>query len=551
MLTLVRLLALYFVATATLPSMAQLPVAPETEIDRYVQQEDSAYRWEILTTRESAGIKTVVVDMVSQRWLTTEQVDRPEWQHHLILSIPNKLVSDTGFLMISGGANGRDAPTEASLEVREIARATGTVVAELKMVPNQPLVFHGDGVRRTEDDLIGYTWAQYLKTGDASWLARNAMVKSAVRAMDTMTAVVAEVANEHVVSKFVVAGASKRGWTTWLTGAMDKRVVGIVPIVIDVLNTDPSMRHHFAAYGYWAPSIGNYVEHRIMEEFDNPRLQDLYRLVDPYSYRNRLVMPKLILNAVGDQFFLPDSSQYYWDALVGEKHLRYVPNTDHGMKQSDALETVIAFYTMLVKNQPRPQFTWEMNVDGAFVVTPMDAPREVRLWQATNPHARDFRLETFGAKFTSEPLTAQPDGTFLGNVAEPEQGWTAYFVELTYDVDAPVSLKLTTHVKVTPDTVPYADRDLAKPASVTLRCKFASTTAATAATNVAKEFFRTELGIADLQHEQHGTDCYFNWIPKDFEAEADRVLKCLRAEACQGVSIQLESGRTITVTNGP
>ena len=32
------------------------------------------------------------------------------------------------------------------------------------------------------------------------------------------------------VSKFVVAGASKRGWTTWTTGAVDPRVVGIEPV---------------------------------------------------------------------------------------------------------------------------------------------------------------------------------------------------------------------------------------------------------------------------------------------------------------------------------
>jgi PhoPQ-activated pathogenicity-related protein len=540
-----------FVTLLTAPISAQLTIAPETEIDRYVQKEDSVYRWKIVTTKESLGVKTVVVDMVSQRWLSTEQVDRPEWQHYLILSIPNKITSDTGFLMISGGANGRDAPEDASLEIREIARATGTVVAELKMVPNQPLIFHNDGIPRTEDDLIGYTWAQYLETGDATWLARNAMVKSAVRAMDTMTAVTAEVAHKHVVSKFVVAGASKRGWTTWLTGAMDKRVVGIIPIVIDVLNTDPSMRHHFAAYGYWAPSIGNYVDHRIMEQFDHPRLKDLYRLVDPFSYRERLAMPKLILNAVGDQFFLPDSSQYYWDSLVGEKNLRYVPNTDHGMKNSDALETLIAFYTLLIKNKPRPQFSWVVTSDGEFVVMPRDAPKEVRLWQATNPHARDFRLETFGAQFKSDLLTAQHDGSFIGKVAEPDKGWTAYFVELTYDVDAPVSLKLTTSVNVTPNTLPYGDRDPAQPASVTLRCKFASTIAGNATEKVAGEFFRDELKIANLQQEQHGTECYFNWIPKNFDAEFGRVSEWLRSQDCRGLSIQLESGRTITVTDGP
>jgi len=69
-----------------------------------------------------------------------------------------------------------------------------------------------------------------------------------------------------------------------LTGAVDPRVCGIIPIVIDVVNTEPSMLHHFAAYGFWAPSVGNYVQHGIMERLDHPRIRELYDLVDPYSY---------------------------------------------------------------------------------------------------------------------------------------------------------------------------------------------------------------------------------------------------------------------------
>ena len=40
----------------------------------------------------------------------------------------------------------------------------------------------------------------------------------------------------YKVEKFMVAGASKRGWTTWTTAAVDKRVFAAVPIVMVSLN---------------------------------------------------------------------------------------------------------------------------------------------------------------------------------------------------------------------------------------------------------------------------------------------------------------------------
>jgi len=245
-----------------------------TALDDYIQKPDDSYSWKIADTKTVDGMKTVLVDMVSQTWRTKKDVNRTQWRHWLTLSIPEKVTSDVGMLFIGGGYNGEGPRSNDETEV--IARATGTVVAQLGMIPNQTLIFHDDGKERREDDLIGYTWDQFLQTGDPTWPARNPMVKSAVRAMDTIAAVTAsEEGAGRAVDRFVVAGGSKRGWTTWLTGAVDDRVVGIIPIVIDVLNTDLSMKHHFAAYGFWAPNVGDYVAHRIMHRMDHPRMKEL------------------------------------------------------------------------------------------------------------------------------------------------------------------------------------------------------------------------------------------------------------------------------------
>jgi PhoPQ-activated pathogenicity-related protein len=81
----------------------------------------------------------------------------------------------------------------------------------------QPLFFadsrrHG----RSEDDLIAYSRVKFVVTGDEEWLARLPMVKSGVRAMDaTQEFLASEQGGRLAIDEFVVAGGSKRAWTTW------------------------------------------------------------------------------------------------------------------------------------------------------------------------------------------------------------------------------------------------------------------------------------------------------------------------------------------------
>jgi PhoPQ-activated pathogenicity-related protein len=58
-----------------------------------------------------------------------------------------------------------------------------------------------------------------------------------------------------------------------------------------------------AALGFWAPAIAEFEQAGIMRWAHTPQFEALIRIEDPYSYRDRLTMPKLILNAAGDQYF--------------------------------------------------------------------------------------------------------------------------------------------------------------------------------------------------------------------------------------------------------
>ena len=427
----------------------------QTTLDSYVHEPDDAYEYKILETKPGEGYTSFIVDLISQRYLTTKDVDRIKWRHSLIIVKPDIIKHQTGMLIIDGGDNdGKILPGPSDLIV-EYARATGSVVAELGMVPNQPLTFAGEDEPRWEDALIAFTWDKYLKTGDERWPARMAMTKSAIAAMDTIQSVISDEDGKKRITKFVVVGASKRGWTTWTTAAVDDRVEAIVPIVIDLLNLEPSLEHHWRTYGFWAPAIQDYVDMETVEWWRTPELRALFNLVGPFSYKERYQMPKLLVNASGDEFFLPTSSQFYFDQLPGEKYLRYVPNADHSLSGSDALETVLAFYSSVLNDIPRPKFSWEFNEDGGITVSSETSVEEVKLWSAVNPKARDFRKESIGDIWQAISLDKLEDGVYKGKPDVPSDGWKAYFIELSYETPFGIPLKLTTSVRVLPDTLPF------------------------------------------------------------------------------------------------
>lgn len=429
-----------------------------TALDEYVAAPDPNYKYELVKTVNGEKFTAYILEMTSQAWLTAKEVDRPLWKHWLTIIKPEKAHPGVALLWINGGSNDRPGPPNLDTNLFMVAMAANSVVADLKMVPNQPLVFAGDPEKkpRSEDALIGFGLKEYLKTGDPKWIARLPMTKSAVRAMDTVTGFLgSDQGGNFKVDRYMAAGGSKRGWTTWTTAAVDPRVIAIAPAVIDVLNFIPSMRHQWQSYGFWAPAIADYHE-MLNTEMRNPRLLESSKIEDPYQYRDRLTMPKYIVNSAGDQYFLPDSSQFYFNDLKGEKYLRYVPNTNHSLRGSDAYQTMGAFYLSVIEGKPRPKFSWTFERNGAIRVKTVDPPSEVKLWAAHNPKARDFRLESIGPAYQSTVLKPESNGEYLGRVARPETGWVAYFVELTYPSGAQFPFKFTTEVRITPDTLPYA-----------------------------------------------------------------------------------------------
>jgi len=423
----------------------------------YVHSNDPNTSYSLNKTIVGAGYTAYIYDLKSQTWRPGES-SKPIWQHWVQVIVPTVVTNTTALLFVTGGSTG-SAPASADSSMVSAALAAHSITVLLPTVPNQALTFAGDPLNesRTEDEIIAYSFDQYTEhqgdPGNDTWPALLAMAKSAVETMDMVQAV------QPSVVDFIVSGASKRGWTTWLTAAGDNRVKAIIPAVIDVLNMDEQMMHHYAFYdgvashtfGGFSEAIYDYVYYGVAQNVQQDANRDLGKIIDPYSYINsgNLAIPKLLINSAGDEFFVPDSTQYYFSDLQGTKnYLRYIPNTGHSL-DSSANDSLLTFYDAIANNKALPTYSWTIGQDGSINVQTSSSPTSVKLWQAYNPTARDFRYGYTGINYTSSTLPNLGGGTYSANIAAPATGAKAFFIELTFPSTMPgLNFIFTTEIRV-------------------------------------------------------------------------------------------------------
>jgi PhoPQ-activated pathogenicity-related protein len=446
---------------STLPSLTP---SQQTALDTYVAAPDSSYHFSLNSTLTGPGYTDYVINMVSQTW-TPSPGDSQVWQHWVQIIVPTTVTSRTAILNIEGGSNSATAPTSADALSVQSATTLGAITVFLPTVPNEPVTFpaQGETTPLTEDQIVAYTFEQFLDGNGQDWPLLLPMVKSAVRAMDTTQSFISSQSNGALsVDNFIVTGASKRGWTTWLTPAVDTRVIAIVPYVFDGLNLADQVESQLDTYVGVTQDVVNgdstavqdYTNDGVFNSLGSPQMQSLLSIVDPYSYIDRSTYDilKYMVDSTGDQFFVPDA-QFFFSNLPGQNYLRYVPNTDHGLN-TDAVIGGINFEKAFLDGATLPQFTWTVSNSGTEIeLNSATTPSSVTMWQATNPTNRDFRLETFGANWTSSTLTDQGGGTYIAQVTPPTTGATDFFIQMQYNVDG-VTLTFTTQISTTPLLMP-------------------------------------------------------------------------------------------------
>ncbi|HAS8921931.1 TPA: PhoPQ-activated protein PqaA family protein [Salmonella enterica subsp. enterica serovar Infantis] len=417
--------------------------------------------YSLLEKKQRPGVMLQRFNLNSQTWSPQGVVSPERWQNGVDIYIPDSAREKNALVVINNGSNNNGsgtpvAPTNFNEEeLSRIAIATRTVVISVSNVPNQVLSYQGVTTPLGEDNSVAYSWKLFIgdthKYQDASLqIPMAASVSQAFRlAKKELT--------QQNINKFIVTGASKRGWAAWLTALSDPDVGAVVPFAMDLLNTQKSLEHMYQSYGKnWPVAFYPYYNQGIDQQVGTDKFARLMRLEDPLTYLNtdmgdRLKIDKYIINASGDDFYVPDNSHFYYGLLPGSKSLRVVPNSTHNGILSVAEQSLITFVNRFQEKQKLPEITENVQSRGdgkkELVVNFSEKPVAILQWTARNPAARDFRYAC-DIKYNSVPVSlATGDNTLSISLTTPDSGWQATYIEATF-TDGYVA---TTQVYITPD----------------------------------------------------------------------------------------------------
>ncbi|MBB3826959.1 PhoPQ-activated pathogenicity-related protein [Xanthomonas arboricola] len=253
-------------------------------------------------TSRVAGVERRDYLLTSQTWSPEARVTPAIWQHDVAIYVPSDALPTRAVLISTNGtrhpADGGAAQPASELPpeaLAALAQRSRTVVIALSDIPNQALRYQGDAAPRREDDSVAYTWSLFLKAPQQ----RKTMplhVPMAAAIARTMSLAERELAPLKI-HRFILAGASKRGWASWHATIADPRVEAVVPFVIDILNMPAVLDHMYRTYGgNWPIAFNAYARQGITTQLQTPAFAQLVQLQDPLSYlhspyRKRLSVP--------------------------------------------------------------------------------------------------------------------------------------------------------------------------------------------------------------------------------------------------------------------
>ncbi|CAF3243804.1 unnamed protein product [Rotaria sp. Silwood2] len=418
-----------------------------TPLDDYVNTPDPVFSWTRLHTNSLSTHTFYILNMTSQRWFDDSFSSQAIWWHYLTITVPKAIRRPkTAFLLIAHGENTNPMPTTDI--TTELALIANCITATIHQIPNQPFHFKSDPLKksRREDDLIAWTWKKFLETNgsDPTVLLRFPMTKAVVRAMDTVQQFIQQ-QNLVAPEEFVIGGFSKNlgGWT-------------------------------FAFKDYYDLNITRYTT--------SPALAKLASMVDPYAYFDRYSKMKILqIQGAGDEFFLPDSEDPFWDDLqvaTGGSFLQRIPNTGHNVQGFQ--DSLASFYLSVADRTLLPSMKWTRTSNGTHGIIRLaidftdgkPKPTAVTAYQARTSDTlrRDFRLSKLdrtNGRVVRNPVTwantgvqfevGQIGSTASYSVTIPipiDDYWIATFLQATFPGSQGIRMVLTTETLILPNTYP-------------------------------------------------------------------------------------------------
>ena len=423
-------------------SFAQQAITPATALDAYINNGDPTQAWEVRNQYRVGDTQAYSILFISQKWQGIL------WKHELIVFVPDKISHDGALLFITGGSLNNGVPGFArtddytSMLMANIAAKNQAISAVLHQTPNQPLY---DG--RTEDALISFTLNEFRKDGNYSWPLLFPMTKGAIGSMDVIQEFVKQQTDSDI-NRFVVSGASKRGWTTWLTGASkDRRVAAIAPMVIDILNMPATLTDQQKDYNY-SEQIADYVALEIPQAINSEFGNSVVQMIDPYSYRSRLTMPKMIFMGANDPYWTIDAVKHYISAIPGQNLLCYIANAGHNLGDGrKAFGSLSAFFNMTLNNISYPSCDLKLTEKSGKIMLDISIsnckPVRALLWTAESG-SRDFRK----SKWSEKPIESKKPDSVKHTFTYPKSGFSAFYVEIICEDSSGGEYSFTTRTYV-------------------------------------------------------------------------------------------------------
>lgn len=347
-----------------------------------------------------------------------------EWRHNLTLHRPSRLEFPTACLLIVTGD--KVGPWDEQ-EAKRLADLAGIRAAVLYQIPNQPYQ------SKREDALIAYTIERWFATNDWNWPLLFPMTRSVLSAMDALQSIAKK--DGKPIDRFVVIGASKRGWTTWLTAAsQDKRVVGIVPEVFNNLHAMAQLKHQKDLWGKFAEPIRDYTSPEFLAALESPQGNQIVRALDPYYHLTKIKIPALIVNGSNDLYWATDATRIFWEDIRSPKWLAISPNAGHNLGPASQYEPAIGmFIRHCLQGFRMPVLTekwigngrnqtWRVGVKGV-------QPLSFRLWSCSG--GTSYLLDQHWQVRTTKAPDAQGMADFPLPTSALHQ---AFFVEAEFSV---------------------------------------------------------------------------------------------------------------------